>query len=166
VITVSGPGRCIECSYHVALQGHWDGCSRTAPITPGVADFGVTDDLCFMKHADELREAERLWRARAPRCSRPTAHSSAYDEAAVRRELTILRNTTSGRNPQCNDSALSLARLSDGKGGFALDRSWLRDRLIDAMHANGSVRENGLRGVNATIDSAFAKADLDGPRVS
>jgi hypothetical protein len=31
-ITVRGPGRCTECSFHVATQGHRDGCSGTAPV--------------------------------------------------------------------------------------------------------------------------------------
>jgi hypothetical protein len=34
MITVHGPGRCTECSFHVATQGHREGCDGTAPVTP------------------------------------------------------------------------------------------------------------------------------------
>jgi hypothetical protein len=33
-ITVHGPGRCTGCSFHVATQGHREGCDGTAPVTP------------------------------------------------------------------------------------------------------------------------------------
>jgi hypothetical protein len=33
-ITVTGPGRCEGCSFHVATQGHRAGCDGTAPIEP------------------------------------------------------------------------------------------------------------------------------------
>ena len=31
-ITVRGPGRCAECSFHVATHGHRESCSGTAPV--------------------------------------------------------------------------------------------------------------------------------------
>ena len=34
MITVRGPGRCTGCSFHVATQGHREGCDGTAPVTP------------------------------------------------------------------------------------------------------------------------------------
>jgi hypothetical protein len=107
---------------------------------------------------DALQEAQRRTaQARKPHYS--GTNVSAYNDKAVRDELEILRTKTEARNPQCNISALKLARLP------GIDRNWLREQLVDAMHANGSVRENGMYGVQATIDSAFAKADKDGPRV-
>ncbi|HWX99863.1 MAG TPA: hypothetical protein VNY55_08325 [Mycobacterium sp.] len=33
-ITVRGPGRCTGCSFHVATQGHREGCDGTAPVAP------------------------------------------------------------------------------------------------------------------------------------
>ena len=33
-VTVRGPGRCTERSFHVATQGHRERCSGTAPVEP------------------------------------------------------------------------------------------------------------------------------------
>jgi hypothetical protein len=112
---------------------------------------------------DAQREAARRV-ARAWKPNYSSKNLSAYNGTAIRDELEILRTAPSGRNPQCNISALKLARLADGKGGFALDRDWLREQLVDAMNVNGSVIDNGMRSVQGTINSAFAKADKDGPR--
>jgi hypothetical protein len=80
-ITVRGPGRCGECSFYVKLQGHRDGCSRTAPVEPGEVAREETcpgaalgrcssfdckwvttkpdDVLLFVRYAEALKEAER-----------------------------------------------------------------------------------------------------------
>ncbi|KUH93936.1 hypothetical protein AU188_07910 [Mycobacterium sp. IS-3022] len=97
-----------------------------------------------------------------PKRQRPKVETRQPDDpyvaAALSGELTLLSNTGEGRrNDQLNISALKLARLP-------VDRDTLRDQLIDACHANGLIDDDGLPSVEATIDSAYRKADEDGPR--
>jgi len=87
-----------------------------------------------------------------------TVQDDAYIKAAVNGELDLLSSTgAGGRNNQLNVSALKLARLP-------ADREALREWLIDACHTNGLIADDGIGSVEATIDSAFGKADADGPR--
>lgn len=86
------------------------------------------------------------------------APSEPYAAAALRDELEILAGVGSGqRNAQLNESALKLARLP-------IDRDDLRDQLIHACDVNGLNADDGPSHTEATIRSAFGKADLDGPR--
>lgn len=88
----------------------------------------------------------------------PIAHPNNYVAAALKDELATLASTGEGRrNDQLNISALKLARLP-------LDLDELREQLIDACHTNGLVADDGIRSVERTIDSAYSKADADGPR--
>jgi hypothetical protein len=80
-------------------------------------------------------------------------------KAALERRLTDLATTSAGsRNDALNQAAAYLGR-------FPIDRADLRDMLLDACHANGSLSDDGQRQCDATIRSGFKKADLDGPRV-
>lgn len=84
--------------------------------------------------------------------------NGAYTAAAHRSEVEQLSHCPNGhRNHDLNVSALKLGRLP-------IDRNLLRNDLIAACHANGLIHDDGLRSVEKTIDSAFTKADLDGPR--
>jgi len=89
------------------------------------------------------------------------AHCSdhaAYVDAAAAAELSELAQCPNGaRNDTLNIVALKLARLP-------IDRDQLRNDLIQACHTNGLIRDDGARSVDATIRSAFRKADGDGPR--
>jgi hypothetical protein len=83
---------------------------------------------------------------------------NAYVGAAHTSELSELATCPNGsRNHALNIVALKLARLP-------IDRDQLRNDLIQACHTNGLIRDDGRRSVEATIGSAFAKADRDGPR--
>lgn len=80
-------------------------------------------------------------------------------KAALERRLTDLATTPTGsRNDALNQAAAYLGR-------FPIDRNQLRDMLLDACLANGSLNEDGQAQCDATIRSGFKKADLDGPRV-
>ena len=80
-----------------------------------------------------------------------------YAEKAMTDELATLSATPEGRrNDQLNVTALKLAKLP-------IDRDMLRGKLIGACNTNG-LTDDGLHAVEATIDSAFQKADIDGPR--
>lgn len=82
----------------------------------------------------------------------------AYAESARQQELAELAATGSGgRNRALNNAALKLARLP-------IDRDRLHADLLDACHANGYILDDGQDAAEATIRSAFDKADLDGPR--
>lgn len=85
--------------------------------------------------------------------------SDAYAKKALEDEIKNLSEMSEGsRNAELNNSALKLARLP-------IDRNYLRDRLIDACQANGHLGDDGIRMVEGTINSAFDKADRDGPRL-
>lgn len=88
------------------------------------------------------------------------ARTRAYINAALDRECAELAamGARSGRNARLNVVALKLGRLP-------ADRDTVRARLLDACHANGLLSEDGEQQCNATIDSGFAKADLEGPKV-
>lgn len=84
--------------------------------------------------------------------------SDAYSNSALEDEIDKLSSLSKGsRNEQLNISALKMA-------GLPIDRNYLRQRLIDACVANGHLGDDGIHMVEGTIDSAFAKADQDGPR--
>lgn len=87
------------------------------------------------------------------------ARSRAYVTAALDRECAELAamGARSGRNARLNVVALKLGQLP-------CDRETLRSRLIDACSANGLLQEDGEQQCNATIDSAFSKADREGPK--
>ncbi len=53
-ITVRGPGRCTGCSFHVATQGHRDGCSGTAPVLPNA------DEAPFLQRIQAFRGARDM----------------------------------------------------------------------------------------------------------
>lgn len=85
--------------------------------------------------------------------------SDAYAKKALEDEIKNLSEMSEGsRNAELNNSALKLARLP-------IDRNYLRDRLIDACQANGHLGDDGIHMVEGTINSAFDKADRDGPRL-
>ncbi|ASZ74216.1 DNA primase/helicase [Mycobacterium phage Squint] len=72
------------------------------------------------------------------------------------RDLSLIGE--GGRNSALNNAALKLGRLP-------ISREDLRKLLIDACYSNGLVDDDGLNSVEATIESAFSKADRDGPRM-
>jgi Bifunctional DNA primase/polymerase, N-terminal len=117
-------------------------------------------------------EAPTAWLARVvkpqakvqPKTRKEVEHvgNTRYVDAVVSDTLAELRDTPphggrhGGRNNSLNAAALRLARLG-------VQRVWLRTELTAACENNGLVADNGLRAVEATINSAFAKADRDGP---
>lgn len=103
-------------------------------------------------------DAQKPKRSPRPATGRILKSDDPYVTAAIKDELSTLATTGSGqRNHQLNISALKLGRLP-------VDRDALRDQLIDACEANGLVGDDGADSVERTIDSAFSKADIDGPR--
>lgn len=123
----------------------------------------MADDRTFLQRVDDYKASKT-----APTLSPPpipvstngTANGdhAAYTNTALQRELDQLAATTTGqRNHALNIAALKLARLP-------IDRDTLRTDLIVACHTNGLIRDDGLRSVEQTINSAFDKAERDGPR--
>jgi hypothetical protein len=140
VTAVDGPGRCTGCSFHVATQGHRDGCSSST-IAPGEVDHEepcpgfalgrcstcdcawvgtLPDDvLLFWKYIDAVKEAERaqrrMSRAHVAACSgpRPTINGATnYGLVALHDECEILAGfPTQGGNNQLNMSAFKLGQL-------------------------------------------------------
>src|SRR5262249_2275092 len=94
---------------------------------------------------------------------RPVAgtSSAAYGNAALQDEIAGVAHASSGhRNASLNKGSFCLAQLVAGR---ELHADEVTRGLIDSATANGLVAENGLRAVQATIDSGFS-AGLRHPR--
>src|SRR5262249_3933176 len=90
-----------------------------------------------------------------------SASSAAYGLAALNHEIERLVLASSGsRNHALNRAAFCLHQLVAGE---ELHADVVQQRLIGAAEANGLVAENGLRAVQATINSG-ATAGLRHPR--
>lgn len=95
----------------------------------------------------------------------------SWADAGVNGELELLARcpksgtppggnpTIRGRNNWLNVVGLRTARLLPNQR----QGSWLHGRPVDACHTNGLIADKGIISVEATIKSAFAKADKDGP---
>ena len=92
---------------------------------------------------------------------RPIGKPDRYGAAALDREIAALAATPAGsRNAALNRSTFCLFQLV---GGGELDGRNVADRLVEACHRNGLVKDDGLRAVVATIRSG-SKAGLQHPR--
>lgn len=121
---------------------------------------GEASDLDAM--ASHNAAAFAAWHAQQPDIEAAPAGSGdgnpPWVNSAVLKELAALREAKPGcRNATLNRVGLRLARLLPGH------RDWLRTRLIEACEANGEVAYKGLKSVEDTINSAYGKADCDGP---
>ena len=86
---------------------------------------------------------------------------SGYGAAALDREIAELAAAVPGtRNDALNRASFCLFQLV---GGGELDGRDVADRLVEACHRNGLVKDDGLRAVVATIRSG-SKAGLQHPR--
>jgi hypothetical protein len=91
----------------------------------------------------------------------PNGQPNAYGCAALEREIEALAATLPGaRNHALNRCSFRLFQLV---AGGELDWAHVVDRLIDASHRNGLVKDDGLRSVKATINSGMG-AGLKFPR--
>ena len=87
--------------------------------------------------------------------------SAAYGAGALHDEIRRVALASSGyRNASLNRGSFCLAQLVAGR---ELHADEVTRGLIDSATANGLVAENGLRAVQATIDSGF-NAGLRHPR--
>jgi hypothetical protein len=83
-----------------------------------------------------------------------------YGRVALEREIAELAATPPGyRNHKLNHVAFRLFQLV---AGGELDQRLVEDRLIEACHGNGLIKDDGLPSVLATI--ASARAGLQHPR--
>ena len=86
---------------------------------------------------------------------------NAYGQAALDREIGELAAALPGtRNDRLNCAAFRLFQLVSGA---ELDGDQVVERLIEASHRNGLIKDDGLRSVLATIQSG-ARAGLNFPR--
>lgn len=87
------------------------------------------------------------------------AHNDPRVERFLREDILAFANCREGeRNSELNRTAGNLARLP-------IDRQQLRGMLLDACHSNGLLADDGEVQCEATIDSGFAFADREGPRI-
>jgi hypothetical protein len=107
-ITVRGPGRCTECSFYVALQDHREGCSRTAPVQPGEADFGVYQGN-FVEAIERIKatEHDRQWKAFTAPTRKLIGEGRAYALGALRNEA----ETVAGTSRRCTQSPTEQIRV-------------------------------------------------------
>ncbi|WP_170981178.1 AAA family ATPase, partial [Mycolicibacterium sp. CR10] len=120
---------------------------------------GSEDTRTFLQRVDDWKAAQQQPEDGHHPVAVGISHADAYVAAAQRNELQELHGCGQGkRNDTLNRVALKLGRLP-------IDRDTLKDELVAACHANGLIRDDGHSSVEATIRSAFTKADLDGPRI-
>jgi Bifunctional DNA primase/polymerase, N-terminal len=87
--------------------------------------------------------------------------SDAYGWVALEREIEDLAMAVpGGRNTALNRTSFRLFQLV---AGGELDGRDVTDRLVEACHCNGLVKDDGLQSVIATINSG-SKAGLQHPR--
>ena len=92
---------------------------------------------------------------------RPNGKPDGYGAAALDREIAALAATAPGaRNAALNRASFRLFQLV---AGGELDGRDVADRLVEACHRNGLVKDDGLRAVVATIRSG-SRAGLQHPR--
>lgn len=101
--------------------------------------------------------SERALAAVSPPNGQP---GGGYGRAALEHEIADLAATPPGyRNHFLNRVGFKLFQLV---AGGELDQGLVEQRLVDACHANGLIKDDGLRSVLATIRSA--RAGLHHPR--
>lgn len=89
----------------------------------------------------------------------PPGHDDPRVAKALREDILAFANCVEGqRNSELNRTAGNLARLP-------VDRQQLRGMLLDACHSNGLLADDGEAQCEKTIDSGFAFADREGPRI-
>ena len=89
------------------------------------------------------------------------AAGNRYGQAALEYEIAALTNTAPGcRNHALNRASFSLHQLV---GGGELDGGEVLQQLIAAATANGLVEDDGIKAVQATIESG-RRAGLQQPR--
>jgi hypothetical protein len=175
-INLSGsPGRCPECSFHVATQGHRDCCSGTAPIEPPSPYTDSFIENMRRRKADEAREIpDEMWRyfGHTPpgtaTTSRPRpadvaqpGRNPAYVAAAIRAELDKLAATREGsRNHTLYTVACNIFEFV--KGGHADETAALAEfeRIAAAIGLES-------REIRATLKSAWGHVsprDVPAPR--
>ena len=92
---------------------------------------------------------------------RPNGRPGAYGAAALDREIAALADVgPGGRNHALNRASFRLHQLV---AGGELDHRDVVERLIEACHRNGLVKDDGLPSVIATIRSG-SRAGLQHPR--
>ncbi len=157
MITVRGPGRCTACSFHVATQGHREGCDGTAPVAPDLdpewgrlgfverlAHRAVDDPAIYSRGNGQLQQkADRLRVERdgnpQPKQSPATGFEApganpTYTSAAIRAELQRLASATEGTR---NDT---LHRTACAVFGF-----------VKGGHANGTATRAELERIAVAI---------------
>jgi hypothetical protein len=164
-ITGSG-GRHLWFRYTCAIQ------STAARIAPGIDTRG---DGGFVIAPPSIHESGRAYawsvdsvtrrkiseRALDSIAIRHSTDLSAYGRAALEREIAALAATAPGaRNNALNVTAFRLFQLV---AGGELDGHEVTERLVDASHRNGLVKDDGLRSVVLTIRSG-SRAGLQSPR--
>jgi hypothetical protein len=89
----------------------------------------------------------------APRVQNNDRRVDAYVQSALSKELANVAQAIKGtRNQALNDAAFNIGQMV---GSGWMDEAHARALLIEAAHANGMVRDDGLTAANKTISSGL-----------
>ena len=142
-------------------------CYQPAPGSPDLIEAYVAGailelppGIVALLKADEPPEAASgLIDTSRPPSSREIAYASAALEGLAEEIARIASHT--GRNTALNNATHRMATMV-ARGW--IDRDVVERALTEAMHANGYVREDGLKSVRSTLRSAF-RAGLRKPHL-
>lgn len=123
---------------------------RSAPVIP--------DWLFNMVHPSRVSEADAwaIWEGKKQAPSIGAGGSRYWDKAFTDEISALAAMPSGGRNNALNDAAFRIMRMVMLG---AVDRTAAINALVDASHANGLVRDDGMPQVMQTIMSGFRGAE-------
>lgn len=160
---VIGPGRCTECSFHVATQGHREGCSTTAPLWLDESD--LEHNLRSLERWESRQEEKRraAWEAK-PRNDSPKGDERDRALGILQWAEDRLSGKTEGeRDDKTKDCIYFLGKfVNDGH----LTRAEVSDAVLRASMRNKHYPENkSINQIESDVDRGLAVVRTDGVHV-
>jgi hypothetical protein len=133
----------------IGLEYEWlDGLALGEVEIAALPEWGVE----LMRGTDPVATPREPAEPVAPKTAEERRRE--YGKSALGRELSDLSSAMQGgRNDQLNRAAYNLGQLVSGG---VLDEHEVRQALLGACHANGLVKDDGLRAVQTTLESGLS----------
>jgi hypothetical protein len=163
-ITVRAPGRCTACSFHVATQGHRDGCDGNAPVIPdpppGWDEMSFLVRIAWRKSQRDgelctaVHSSKPITIPAAPGANPEYVRKAIGDELAT---LAALPAVADARNDTLNKVALKVFGFA--KSGHADKQAcWNELHRIALAIGLDETEIVGATGTHGTLGSAWNAA--------